>query len=137
VIAKHVDAKAPQSVFLYGEGPTLVWATFPDGMRRLAWRRISLISQDDMGMSGTAAAVYVDARTGEPLALVRDIYVCEPSWSPLFLASDNEAILVAWLQTSGPSVLLIFCLAAALFTTGLVLGIRWLRVRFGRRRAQL
>jgi hypothetical protein len=85
VIQKHVRDKDFQSVYLYAEGPTLVRVTFPDGVQRLAWRRISLVSQDSSGMIGTAAGVYLDARTGEPLALVRDIHVSEPSWGPLFL----------------------------------------------------
>ena len=108
----------------------------PAGLIRLAWRRISLISQDEMGMSGAAAAVYLDAMTGEPLALVRDIYVCEPSWSPLFLASANQSVLIAWLQTSGPFVLLGVYLFIVLFIVGLVLGIRWLRFRLGQGRKQ-
>jgi len=117
--------------FLYGEGegPTLVRATFPDGKRRLAWRRTSLISEDDIGMSGVAAAVYLDAATGAPLALVRDIYVCEPSWSPLFLSSNNEVHWAVWLQTSGQFLLLALYVAVVLFVVGVVLGIRWLRVR--------
>lgn len=49
----------------YGEGPTLVQATFPDGERRLAWRRTDLISEGEMGMSGVAATVYLDAVMGE------------------------------------------------------------------------
>jgi hypothetical protein len=38
VIHTHTDVQ-PFQGFLYGEGPTLVRATFPDGERRLAWRR--------------------------------------------------------------------------------------------------
>lgn len=132
VIRKHMGAQAFQS-FLYGEGPTLVRATFPDGERRLAWRRISLISEDDMGMSGVAAAVYLDAATGEPLALVRDIYVCEPSWSPLFLSPNNAVHWSVWLQTSGQFFLLALYVAIVLFVVGVVLGIRWLRARRRRR----
>jgi hypothetical protein len=99
-----------------------------NGERRLAWRRTSLISEDDIGMSGVAAAVYVDAATGAPLALVRDIYVCEPSWSPLFLAS-NECHWAVWLRTAGQSLLLALYVAAVLFVVGAVSGIRWLRAR--------
>ena len=132
VIRTQVDVE-PFQGFLYGEGPTLVQATFPDGERRLAWRRTLLISQDDMGMSGVAAAVYVDAATGEPLALVRDIYVCEPSWSPLFMSSGYEYHLAVWLQTSGQFYLLALYVAIVLLVAGVVFSIRWLRARRGRR----
>jgi hypothetical protein len=128
VIRTHVGIQPFQS-FLYGEGPTLVQATFPDGERRLAWRRTFLISEDDMGMSGVAAAAYVDAATGEPLALVRDIHVCEPSWSPLFMSSSNETYWAVWLQTSGQFFLLALYIAVVLFVVGVILGIRWLRTR--------
>jgi len=86
-----------------------VQATFPDGKRRLVSRRISLMSQDELGMSGVAAAVYLDAATGEPLALIRDLFVCEPSWSPLFAYVDNKYVLRVWLQMSGQLVLLALC----------------------------
>lgn len=132
VIRKHTDVQPLQS-FLYGEGPTLVRATFPDGERRLAWRRTLLISEDDIGMSGVAAAVYVDAATGEPLALVRDIYVCEPSWSPLFLSPSNEYHWAVWLQTSCQFVLLALYIAIVLLVVGVMFGIRWLRARCSRR----
>jgi hypothetical protein len=138
VIRKHTNVQPFQGSsygFLYGEGPTLVQATFPDGERRLAWRRTLLIGQDDMGMSGVAAAVYLDAATGEPLALVRDIYVCEPSWSPLFMSSSIEYNLSVWLQTFGQFVLLGLYIAIALLVVGVIFGVRWLRAR-RRRRAQ-
>ena len=50
VIDKHVGVIAVQDAFLYGKGPTLVQATFPDGVRRLAWQRVSLIGQGEMGL---------------------------------------------------------------------------------------
>jgi hypothetical protein len=130
VIHKHIDAQTFPHFLFYGEGPTLVQATFPDGERRLAWRRTDLISEDEMGMSGVAAAVYLDAATGEPLALIRDVSVCEPSWSPLFLSpQDNKYILAAWLQTSGQFVLLALYVALVLFSLGVISVIRWLRRR--------
>jgi hypothetical protein len=128
---KYVGGLDLNSFLLYGEGPTLVHATFPDGKTRLAWRCISLISEDDMGMSGVAAAVYLDATSGEPLALVRDIVVCEPSWSPLFLSQGEYRFRVE-LQTSGQFVLLALYVAVVLLTAGVVSGIRWLRARHRR-----
>jgi hypothetical protein len=122
VIYKHIGGQELFSYFFYGEGPTLVQATFPDGVWRLAWRRTSLIS--DTGMSGVAVAVYLDATTGEPLALVRDINVCEPSWSPLFLQTDNKYQLQVWLQTFGQFVLLALYVAGVLSIVGVVSGIR-------------
>jgi hypothetical protein len=130
VINQHIGSQDQFSFFFYGQGPTLVQATFPDGERRLAWRRVSLMSEDEHGMSGVAAAVYIDATTGEPLALVRDIPVCEPSWTPLFLQPDNNKYLLAvWLHTSGQFVLLALYVAVVLFIVGAVSGIRWLRAR--------
>jgi hypothetical protein len=129
VIHQHTGGQAFPDFFLYGEGPTLVQATFPDGERRLVWRRIDLINEDETGMSGVAAAVYLDAATGEPLALIRDIYVCEPSWSPLFLGADNKYLLLAWLQTSGQFVLLALYVAVVLFSLGVISVIRRLRRR--------
>ena len=82
-----------------------------------------------MGMSGVAAAVYLDAATGEPLALVRDIYVCEPSWSPLFMSGSNRHYLAVWLQTSGQFYLLALYVAIVLLVAGVVFSIRWLRAR--------
>jgi hypothetical protein len=134
VIHKHIKHIGGQDLYFlfYGEGPTLVQATFPDGQRRLAWRRTDLISEDEMGMSGVAAAVYLDAATGEPLALIRDIPVCEPSWSPLFLSSGgNKYLLAVWLQTFGQFVLLALYVAVVLFSLGAISGIRWLRRRKG------
>lgn len=129
VLHEHGGVQALQPFLFYGEGPTLVQATFPDGERRLAWRRTNLISEDDTGMSGVAAAVYLDAATGEPLALVRDISVCEPSWSPLFLNVDNRYLLAVWLHTSGQLVLLALYGSVVLLIGGVVAGIRWLRAR--------
>ena len=134
VIHRETGPGAVQHAFLYGEGPTLVQATFPDGEQRLAWRRISLISEDDMGMSGIAAALYLDAVTGEPLALVRGISVCEPSWSPLFMSADSGHAVTVWLQTSGPFALLALYATTVLFALAVSFGIRWLRAR--RRRTQ-
>jgi hypothetical protein len=129
VIQKHVRDKAFHSVFMYAEGPTLVRTTFPDGNQRLAWRRISLVNLDSSYMIGTAASVYLDARTGEPLALVQDIYVSEPSWGPLFFGSANRAGLKVWLQISAPLVLLALYLVTVLLIVGMVLVIRHLRAR--------
>jgi hypothetical protein len=114
---------------MYGEGPTLVKGTFPDGEQRLAWRRVSLVTIRDAGMTGVATAVYLDASTGEPLALVRGISVCEPSWSPLFMSPDNRHAITVWLQTSGPFVLLALYAAIVLCAVVMALGIRWLRAR--------
>ena len=127
VINQHVGGQDLSSFFFYGQGPALVQATFPDGERRLAWRRVSVIS--DTGMSGVGAAVYLDATTGEPLALVRDIPVCEPSWTPLFLQPDNKYLLQVWLHTSGQFVLLALYVAVVLFIVGVAFGIRWLRAK--------
>ena len=130
VIRKHTGGQDLSSFPFYGQGPTLVQATFPDGEQRLAWRRVSLISEDEHGMSGVAAAVYLDAATGEPLALIRDIPVCEPSWSPLFLSSGSDKyLLTVWLQTSAQFVLLALYVAVVLFIVGVMLGIRWLRAK--------
>ncbi len=135
LIAYHVMARQVGSpdlvyVLMYSEGPTLVQATFPDGVRRLAWRFVSLITQDESGMSGVAAAVYLDAGTGEPLALVRGISVCEPSWSPLLRIEPNQYFWQIWLQTEGLPLLLAFYVVVVLLISGVVAGLRWLRLRY-------
>jgi len=127
VIRKYAGGQAMPNDLLYGEGPTLVRATFPDGASRLAWRRISLLSEADDGMSGIAAAVYLEAATGKPLAVVRGISVCEPSWSPLFGPGGSPHFLTVWLQTSGQFVLLAIYAALVLFIAGVVFSVRWLR----------
>ena len=83
-------------------------------------------------MSGVATAVYLDAATAEPLALVRGISVCEPSWSPLFLFAVNKRSMTVWLQTFGPFALLGLYVALVLLVVGMALGIRWLRTRRNR-----
>ena len=143
VINRQIGGQDLFSFVFFGQGPTLMQTTFPDGEQRLAWRRVSVIS--DTGMSGVAAAVYLDAATGEPLALVRDIPVCEPSWTPLFHEADNKYLRQVWLHTSGQFVLLALYVAVVLFIVGVVLGIRgvvpgirWLRARAsGARRSQM
>lgn len=55
----------------YVDGPHLVLATFPDGKERLAWYILS--TSFGQPVSGTSSAVYVDAGTGQPLMLMRDI----------------------------------------------------------------
>jgi hypothetical protein len=55
----------------YIDGPQLVVAKFPDGKDYQAW----YILETSFGqpISGTSVAVYVDAGTGQPLMLIRDI----------------------------------------------------------------
>ncbi len=134
VIDRHFGSPNLQNALTYGEGPTLVRATFPDGQPRLAWRIISLLTEDEFGMSGVAAAVYLDAGTGEPLALVRGIRVCEPSWSPLLRVTTNEYFWQTWLHTAGLPLLLAFYVVVVLLIAGVVAGLRWLRLRRGLRR---
>lgn len=129
VIDQQIGSPNLAYVLMYSEGPTLVQATFPDGIRRLAWRIINLITQDEYGMSGVAAAVYLDAGTGEPLALVRGISVCEPSWSPLLRIEPNVYFWQIWLQTEGLPLLLAFYVVVVLLIWGAVAGLRWLRLR--------
>jgi hypothetical protein len=86
-----------------------------------------------MGMSGVAAAVYLDAVTGEPLALVRDISVCEPSWSSLFMSPSNKHYLSVWMQTFGQFVLLGLYIPIVLLVAGVIFSVRWLRARRGHR----
>ncbi len=131
LVDKYVGGQDLWQSWMYGEGPTMVSATFPDGVSRLAWRRIALISQTEDGMSGVAAAVYLEANTGQPLALVRGISVCEPSWSPL-LMGGNAHFLTVWLQTSGQFALLAIYVALVLLVAGVVFGVRWLRSRLRR-----
>ena len=134
VINRQIGSPNLQYAFMYGEGPTLVQANFPDGKQRLAWRSISLITEDEYGMSGVAAAVYLDAATGEPLALVRGISVCEPSWSPLLRVATNKYFWQVWLQTGGLLLLLAAYVVVVLLIAGVAAGVGWLRLRRSQRR---
>jgi hypothetical protein len=80
VIVRHYGLPfylSPAYPFL-SHGPKLVWATFPDGERRLAWYQVVILDDGGATLMGRAAAVYLDARTGEPLVLITDVVVGDP-----------------------------------------------------------
>jgi hypothetical protein len=86
------------------EGPSLVMIAFPDGLSRLTWRCIALLDLSPTGKQGIAIAAYVDAASGKPLAVVKDIVVVDPALSAL--TSPADAAYWVILLTNGPLFLL-------------------------------
>ncbi len=81
VITRYYDFHGASGAPLTGVTPRLVFATFPDGQRRLAWVFGLLVSTRHDFMSANAAMVYLDANTGAPLLLLTDITVGDPSFT--------------------------------------------------------
>ena len=65
------------SPVLFAYGPKLVVATFPDGKERTAWYHVMLVNSLT-NMLGRGAVVYLDAQSGQPLLLIRDVHVGDP-----------------------------------------------------------
>lgn len=89
-------------------GPSLVIASYPNGLTRLAWRSISLVSSSEDGATGIAVAAFVDADTGQPMAVIHDIPVYNPHQSALSgisFVSRNVLLL-----RNGPLILMGFYL---------------------------
>jgi len=70
--------------------PVLVERSFPDGQSRLAWVYGQGRITDQYAMSAWAEFVYIDAATGEPLLLIKDMFAGDPNFtcSQLFLSDD-------------------------------------------------
>jgi len=82
-IADRVLARRFGSYPQFGHTPLLVRMTLPDGRQRLAWYQFEL-TEDRTGVTYLdvkAAAVFVDALTGDPLMLVTDMVFGDPSMS--------------------------------------------------------
>lgn len=61
--------------------PSLVSRTFADGQARLAWVYGQGRMTDKYSMMGIADFVYIDAKTGDPLLLIKDMFVGDPNFT--------------------------------------------------------
>jgi hypothetical protein len=86
------------------DGPSLVIISYPDGLQRLTWRSIALLGLPAGGTQGMAIAAYVDAATGEPLAVVENIVIVDPALSALTKPADAAYWVI--FMTNGPLFLL-------------------------------
>ena len=68
--------------------PVLVERLFPDGQSHLAWVYGQGSITDQYAMIAWAEFVYIDAATGEPLLLIKDMFAGDPNFtcSQLFLS---------------------------------------------------
>jgi len=85
-------------------GPTLMVVTFPDGQARLAWRSIALVSISPDGLSASAAAAYLDATNGTPLAVIQNISVTGSDIAAL--AAPAESSIWVLIMRNLPLILL-------------------------------
>jgi hypothetical protein len=68
----------PDGHYAVEQGPALVRGTFPNVGERLAWLNVALLENNVEARLGKAAVVYVDAETGEPLAILTAAAVENP-----------------------------------------------------------
>ena len=95
--------------YIFSDGPTLVQATFPDNQQRLSWAYVVVLDAGGFTLLGDAAIVYLDALTGEPLALVSNLTVGDPQMvcsSNFVLAPVALLWPVVFLYVCGLAVLL-------------------------------
>ena len=59
----------------------MVERQFPDNQSHLAWVYGEGRITDQIGMSAAAEVVYIDAATGDPLLLIKDIHAGDPSFT--------------------------------------------------------
>ena len=95
--------QAGQNVTIH-DGPSLVIISYPDGLQRLTWRSIALLGLPAGGTRGIGMAAYVDAASGDPLAVVEDIVFVDPALSALTRPSDAAYWVI--FMTNGPLFLL-------------------------------
>jgi hypothetical protein len=114
-ISQHVLARhyGPAPV-LYSHGPALAIATFPDGQKRFTWYRVMLYDGGGATLMGRGMVVYLDAFSGEPLLLIRDVTVGDPT-----MVCDMDF-------TPSIRILLLLGLVAYLVVVGLLGGLLWL-----------
>jgi hypothetical protein len=86
------------------EGPTLMVVTYPDGQTRLSWRAIALTSLSPDGLSATAAAAYLNAADGVPLAVMSDIRVETDALSAMLVPAESSIWVM--LMRNAPLILL-------------------------------
>jgi hypothetical protein len=116
VISRHRWAFG-EGFYVYSLGPEAVFAALPDGQQRLVWFRVVVTERGQADTAGEAAAVYLDAMTGEPLVLITAVTVTDLLFSCRY---DEEAIARALHQRVLPVGVVGVCLLFA----GAAFGIR-------------
>lgn len=81
VIESQTDIRRICQNALVSFEPKLVQKQFADGQTRLAWVYGEGCGTDKNFMTGTAEFAYIDATTGEPLLLIKDMFAPDPSFT--------------------------------------------------------
>lgn len=102
------------------DGPRLMLVTFPDGKARLAWRAIALVAVDSSGLNAEAAAAYLDAVQGTPLAILEHIRVVDSDIAALAVPAESS-IWVLILRNLPLILLGLYLMAVALLLLALSL----------------
>jgi hypothetical protein len=89
---------------LYGSAVSLVRITPPDNQERLAWARVLVWDDGGASLLGKADIAYVDADSGDPLLLVTDVTVGDPSLACTLITAD--------INTMRPALISLIALAA-------------------------
>jgi hypothetical protein len=116
VISRHRWAFS-EGFYVYSLGPEAVFARFSDEEQRLTWFRVVVTERGQADMIGEAAAIYIDAMTGEPLVLITGVKVTDLLFSCRY---DEEAIARALHQRVLPVGVIGVCLLFA----GISFGVR-------------
>ena len=91
-------------------GPSLVQRQFADGQSRLAWLYAEGKQTGSIGMDVYADFVYIDAITGAPLLLIKDMHAGDPNFTCPMLTFNSD-----WVSTATTSI--------ALFAVGLAVSV--------------
>lgn len=75
---------------LYGSAASLVRITPPDSTERLAWTRVLVWDDGGTSLLGKADIAYVDAASGDPLLLITDVTVGDPSIACTMITADVD-----------------------------------------------
>ncbi len=91
-----------RGVAVFGGGPSLITAVFPDGQERAAWFRVLVLDTGPDGTLGAASVAYIDASTGEPLLLLTGVQIGDP----VMTCGLETAAMEAMVRRTLPAVLL-------------------------------
>ena len=74
--------------------PLLVERQFPDTVSRVAWVYGEGRITDNIGMSASAEVIYIDAMSGDPLLLIKNIHAGDPNFTCSQLSGLDETHMV-------------------------------------------
>lgn len=109
IVSRHRWAFG-EGFYVYSLGPQAIYAAFANGEQRLVWFRVVITERGQADEFGEAAAAYVDAMTGEPLALIMGVTVDDLLFSCRY---DEEATSRALRQRVLPVGVVGICLLFA------------------------